>query len=72
MCREHLENVQHLFGTCKVAQKVWDLCERWIGRVTVRHESISMHFQSFHLSNHRNNVNNRAWKEMWVAVVTEI
>jgi len=54
--REHLENAQHLFCTCKVIQKVWDLCERWIGRVTIRHESIPIHFQSYHLTDHKNNV----------------
>jgi len=47
MCRERLENAQHLFCTCKVAQKVWDLCERWIGKVTVRHESIPSTFKAF-------------------------
>jgi len=72
MCQERLENAQHLFCTCKIAQKVWDLCERWIGRVTVRHESIPIHFQSFHLTDHRNSVNKAACKGVWVAVVREI
>jgi len=71
MCRERLENAQHLFCTCKVAQKVWDLCKRWIGRVTIRYESIAIHIQSFHLTDHRNSVN-KAWKGVWVAVVTGI
>jgi len=71
LCREHIENAQHLFCTCKVTQKVWDLCERWTGRLTIRHESIPIHFQSYHLTDHRNSVN-RAWKGVWVAIVTEI
>ena len=28
LCLEDVETSQHLFITCKVAQKVWDLCER--------------------------------------------
>jgi len=71
LCREDVESAQHMFCTCKVTQKVLDLCEKWIGRVTVRHESIPIHFQSFHLMDQRKSVN-RAWKGMWVAVVTKI
>ena len=41
MCREHVENAQYLFCTCKVTQKVWDMCERWIGRITVKHDPLS-------------------------------
>jgi len=36
-----------------------------------QHESIPIHFQSLHLRDERKSVN-RAWKEMWVAVVIEI
>jgi len=43
-CQECVELTQHLFVTCKVAQKVWDQCERWLGIVTIRHESIIVHF----------------------------
>jgi len=39
-----VESAQHLFNTCKVAHKVWDHSERWVGNVTVRHESTLLHF----------------------------
>jgi len=70
LCREDVESVQHLFCTCKVTQKVWDSCEKWMGRVTVRHKSIPIHFQSFHLRDQRKSVN-RAWKGMLIVVVIE-
>ena len=38
---------------------------------TVRHKSILIHFQGFHLRDHRNSMN-KAWKGVWVAVVMEI
>jgi len=69
MCREDIESVQHLFCTCKVAQKVWDLCDRWKGSVTVRHEYIPTHFQNFYLIGHKNSMY-RVWKGLWVAIVT--
>jgi len=37
LCRDEVENAQHLLCTCKVTQRVWDLCERWIRSVTTRH-----------------------------------
>ena len=54
-----------------MSQKVWDQCEKWIGNVTVRHEDIISHFQSFHLMGHNNRVNS-VWKGMWVAILSEI
>jgi len=71
LCHEGVETTQHLFSSCKVTQKVWDYCERWIWNVTVRHEDITSHFQSFHLLGHNNRVNT-LWKGMWVTIVSEI
>jgi len=71
MCQEGEETAQHLFTTCKVAQKVCDLYERWVGNVPVRHNAITIHFQSFHLVSQSQRVN-RAWKGIWVAIVSEI
>jgi len=71
LCRDEVENVQHLLCTCKVTHRVWDLCERWIGSVTTRHESIPFNFLSFHLMGLMNCVN-RVWKGMWVVIATEI
>jgi len=33
LCNDGVESTQHLFSTCRVAQSVWDQCERWIGNV---------------------------------------
>jgi len=71
MCQEGVETAQHLFTTCKVAQKVWDLCERWVGNVAVRHNAITIHFQSFHLVSQSQRAN-RTWKGIWVAIVSKI
>jgi len=71
LCLESVESGQHLFVTCKVAQNVWNQCERWVGIVNVRHETIEAHFLSFCLLFRRQTVN-VAWKGMWVAIVTEI
>jgi len=65
------ETSQHLISSCKVSQKVWDYCKRWIRNVTVRHKDITSHFQNFHLTSHSNRVNS-VWKGMWVAIVSEI
>ena len=51
-CLECVETGQHLFVTCKVAQNVWDQCERWVENVTGRHKSIIAHFLSFCLMTH--------------------
>jgi len=71
MCQEGIETTQHLFTTCKVTQKVWDLCDRWVGNVTVGHNVITAHFQSFRLLSQSQRVN-KVWKGMWVATVSEI
>jgi len=63
LCQEGVETSQHLFGTCKVAQKVWDQCDRWVGNATVRHESPIIHFLSSYTIGLRQCANN-AWKGM--------
>jgi len=71
MCHEDVETTQLLLVTCKVTQKVWDLCDKWIGNMAVRHKDVIIHFRSFHLLSQRPNVN-KVWKGMWVAIVLEI
>jgi len=71
LCQGGDKTTQHLRNSCRVTQKVWDHCERWVGNVTVRHEDIIIHFQSFHLMGHSNRVNS-VWKGLWVAIVSEI
>jgi len=71
LCRKVMENAQHLFSTCRIASRVYDLCERWIGSVTIRHESILINFQNFYLMRYKTGVN-RAWKRIWVTIVTDL
>jgi len=71
LCQEGVKTSQHLFGTCKVAQKVWDQCDRWVGNAIVRHESPIIHFLSFYTIGLWQCTNN-AWKGMWVAIVLKI
>ena len=36
LCQEQLETINHLFITCMVVQRVWDICDRWVGVNLVR------------------------------------
>ena len=63
LCLECVETGQHFFITCKVAQNVWDQCERCVGNVTAKHKSVTTHFLSFYLTTRRQMVN-IAWKGM--------
>jgi len=71
LCLGDTKTAKHLFNTCNVARKVWDMCDKWVGIVVVRHESTPVNFQSFCLLSQRQGVN-IAWKGMWVAIVSEI
>jgi len=52
-----------------VVQQVWDKSDRWIGKVGVRHQVTHVNLQSF--VGQKLSVN-RAWKGVWVAVVSKI
>jgi len=71
LCQEGEETSKHLFGTCKVTQKVWDQCDRWVENIIVRHEYTIIHFLSFFIIGLQQCANN-AWKGMWVAIVLKI
>jgi len=64
MCLEGEETSQHLFFACRLAQGVWNACDRWVGVKSARHVSSIMHLQSFHL-NEINARSNIVWKGMW-------
>jgi len=49
LCKRVEETAQHLFINCVVVQEVWDAYERWIGIMSVRHESVLPHYHHFHL-----------------------
>jgi len=50
LCEEMEKNAQHLFLECVVAQRVWSLCFRWIGILTVQQKDLSCHFENFYLA----------------------
>jgi len=54
-----------------VVQHVWDLCDRWIGKVGVRHQATLVNIQSFCLLDEKQSAN-RALKGLWVAIVSEV
>jgi len=71
LCQDDVESNNHLFNTCFVVQQVWDLCDRWIGKVGVRHQATLVNFQSLCLLGEKQSAN-RVWKGMCVAIVLEV
>ena len=51
-------------------QEVWNACERWVGTVSIRHESVLPHYHHFQLSMITIK-GNQLCKIMWVAIVSE-
>jgi len=47
MCCESVESVEHLFFLCKVAQKIWHLCENWASMSNVIYKNPNYQLQSF-------------------------
>jgi len=50
---------------------VWDACDRLVRIKAVRHEHLDLHMLSFHLLGLNLKVN-KAWKVMWIIIVSEI
>ena len=71
LCKAAEESSQHIFMTCIFAQRVWLLCLRWMGIVSVQHKDLINHFESFHLT-HLTTKQNQVWKGLWVAIVRSI
>jgi len=44
LCKRFEETAQHILISCEVAQKVWDNYDRWLGILSIRHQSIINHF----------------------------
>jgi len=44
MCQGSEETTQHLFLECKVAERVWSMCYRWIGILFVQNKDLKTHF----------------------------
>jgi len=50
---------------------VWDACDRWIGIEIIKHEHLDLHMLTFHLLGLNLKVY-KAWKGMWIAIMSEI
>jgi len=70
-CLDCEESASHLFFSCAMSQKVWKMCDSWIGVSSVHHNQARIHFQHFHMSS-LNTRQNTMWKGMWLAIVGKI
>jgi len=50
-CLECEENIEHIFFSCKESQKVWNMCDKWLGLSIVFHIKARNNFQQFYLVN---------------------
>jgi len=48
LCQIKEKSSQHLFVECMYAQRVWSLCQKWLGIMLVQNKGIKSHFESFH------------------------
>jgi len=71
LCKATEESSQHIFLSCIIAQRVWSLCLRWIGILSIQHKDLINHFESFHLVN-LSIKQNLVWKRLWVAIIRSI
>jgi len=71
MCKQKKETTSHMFFTCEVSQKVWNLCERWVGISSSNHNHRVTNFQNFN-SLQLNTKQNIAWKSVWLSIVWDI
>jgi len=71
LCGLEEETVSHLFFTCNIANKVWNMCNRWVGVSTTHHNQSCVHFQNFFML-HFNNKRNNLWKGLWISVICNI
>jgi len=68
MCGEQGDTINHLLFTCKVATKIWNMCNKWTGNLGVSYNQIQAHFEHFHLLE-LNLKGNMLWKGVWIAIV---
>jgi len=71
LCGEEEESGSHFFFECKVAWKVWCICNKWVGEVIVYHWDARSHFAQFYLGWTSQRINSY-WGCMWIVVVGEI
>ena len=68
LCQSEEESCQHLFLECEHAWRVWALCFRWVGILSVQHNNLMINFERFHLVQCTNK-QNLVWKGVWATVV---
>jgi len=61
--QEMEETTTHLFFTCKIFQRLWQLCDRWMGLSSIYHNQSMVYFQHFHCQK-LNFKQNTIWKGM--------
>jgi len=59
------------FHRMRVAQKVWDNCNNWLGISSVRHNDVVSQFRNFYVTG-LGRKGNQVWKGVFVAIVNEI
>jgi len=70
-CNSLRETESHVLLSCTFSQRVWDMCDNWVGSSNVRANNIEHHFLNFY--NFKLNAKqNKKWKSMWVAIMWEI
>jgi len=70
-CHSKVKSSQHLFLECDVVVRVWDLCHRWINILSVQHNALQNHFNSFTLTQ-VSNKQEMVWKGIWAAIVRSV
>ena len=64
-CGLEEETNTHLFLTCNVTIKIWNMCNRWVEVSAVHHNQLKAHFQQFEVMT-LNNKGNKLWKGVQV------
>ena len=49
LCLASEESEKHLFFSCRVTQKVWNMCDRWLGASSVYHIKAKEKFKHFNI-----------------------
>jgi len=68
LCQTKNESCQHLFLECRYAMSVWSMCYRWMGILSVQHNDLKTHFESFQFFQVSYN-QNLVWKGVWTTIV---